>query len=108
MPLHLNLPDKEALYDAYMPFAEQGGLFIATNGEFEMAGVVDIQLTLPETTEDFHFSGPIIWITPENAAGRHKPGIGVQLVGEEGQKARDRIETLLAGSLDSDKPTQTI
>lgn len=108
MPLHLNLPDKDALYDAYMPFAEQGGLFVATNGEFEMGDVVDLQLTLPETNEDFMFSGPVIWVTPDNAACNRKPGIGVQLAGEEGQRARDRIETLLAGLLDSDKPTQTI
>lgn len=108
MPLHLNLPDKEQLREAYMPFVQQGGLFLATNGQFELGEIVDVSLTLMDEVEPYLFSGKILWITPQNADAHHKPGIGVELAGDEGKQLRDQIEKLLVGLLDSDKPTHTI
>ncbi len=40
--------------------------------------------------------------------GMRAAGIGIQLTGEEGDKARRKIETFLAGALQSDKPTITM
>lgn len=108
MPLHLNLSDKEALYLAYMPFAQEGGLFIATNELFEIDTTCEVTLTLPDNAEPISFSAPVIWGSPPNVVGQRKQGIGVALNTDEGKQVRDRIEVLLAGMLDSDKPTDTL
>ncbi|HET8729878.1 MAG TPA: pilus assembly protein PilZ, partial [Moraxellaceae bacterium] len=40
--------------------------------------------------------------------GLRAQGIGIQLTGEEGDKARRKIETILAGALKADRPTHTM
>ena len=48
-------------------------------------------------------------VTPAGAQGNRAAGIGVQLAeGAEGENVRNKIETLLAGILTSDKPTHTM
>jgi len=54
-------------------------------------------------------AGKIIWITPPGAQGGKVAGIGIQLADEEGNKqVRNKIETLLAGVLKSNRPTHTM
>ena len=53
--------------------------------------------------------GKVIWVTPVGAQGNRQAGIGVQLAdGSEAEAIRNKIETLLAGTLNSEKPTQTM
>jgi type IV pilus assembly protein PilZ len=50
-----------------------------------------------------------VWITPVNAQGNRPAGIGVQFTeSPDGDNARTKIETLLAGRLGGDKPTYTM
>jgi len=51
----------------------------------------------------------VVWITPIGAQGNRTAGIGVQFNDStDGEAARGRIESLLAGALGSERATQTM
>jgi type IV pilus assembly protein PilZ len=48
-------------------------------------------------------------VTPVGAQGNRAAGIGVQFAENgEGEAIKNRIETMLAGSLNGEKPTHTM
>lgn len=106
--LTLSIKDTGALYQAYMPYIRNGGLFIPTSKEYHLSDEVFILLTLMETNERLPIAGKVVWITPRAAQGKRVQGIGVQFSIQDGGAAQQRIETLLAGSLNSDKPTHSM
>jgi type IV pilus assembly protein PilZ len=54
-------------------------------------------------------AGKVIWVTPTGAQGNRTAGIGVQFAdSNEGETVKGKIETLLAGTLNADKPTHTM
>lgn len=106
--LSLTIRDKNALYAAYMPFINNGGLFIPTNKQYQLGDDVFILLNLMEETERIPVSGRVIWITPRNSEGYRSTGIGVQFSEKDNGSTRARIETYLAGGVESDRPTHTM
>ncbi len=106
--LSLSIKEKNALYAAYMPFVENGGLFIPTKRTYKMGEEVFMLLSLMEETERLPIAGKIIWITPAGAEGYRASGIGVQFSDQDGGTARNKIETYLAGALESDRTTHTM
>ncbi|BCE01855.1 PilZ domain-containing protein [Marinicellulosiphila megalodicopiae] len=105
--LSVTMKDKAVLYAAYMPFVQNGGLFIATNRKFQLGDDVFLLMSLMDEPEKIPVAGKIIWITPKGAQGNRASGIGVQFE-KKNDLARDKIETYLAGSLSSEKPTHTM
>ncbi|PKM06755.1 MAG: pilus assembly protein PilZ [Gammaproteobacteria bacterium HGW-Gammaproteobacteria-4] len=107
--LSLAIKDKDALYSAYMPFVKGGGVFVPTPKRYFLGDEVFLLLTLPDDKDRLPVAGKVIWVTPTGAQGNRSAGIGVQIADtNEGQTVRSKIETLLAGMLDSDKPTHTM
>lgn len=106
--LSLSIKDKKALYAAYMPFVKNGGLFIPTKREYEMGDEVFMLLSLMEEAEKLPIAGKIIWKTPPGAEGYRASGVGVQFSNQDGGSARNKIETYLAGALESDRSTHTM
>ncbi len=106
--LSLTIKDKSALYAAFMPFVNNGGLFIPTNKAYKLGDEVFMLLTLMEESEKIPIAGKIIWITPKGAQGNRAAGIGVQFSDQDGGNARNKIETYLAGALKADRPTHTV
>ncbi|WP_031433435.1 PilZ domain-containing protein [Methylomarinum vadi] len=106
--LSLSIKDKNALYAAYMPFVKNGGLFIPTKRDYQMGEEVFMLLNLMEETERLPIAGKIIWKTPMGAEGYRATGIGVQFSDQDGGTARNKIETYLAGALESDRSTHTM
>ncbi len=106
--LSLSIKDKNALFAAYMPFVVNGGLFIPTNRSYQIGDEVFMLLTLMDETERLPVAGRIIWITPKGAEGYRATGVGVQFSDQDGGLARNKIETYLAGALQSDRPTHTM
>ncbi len=106
--LSLSIKEKNALYSAYMPFIENGGLFIPTTRKYVLGQEVFMLLNLMEETERLPIAGKVVWITPEGAEGYRTAGIGVQFSDQDGGTARNKIETYLAGALDSDRSTHTM
>lgn len=101
------IKDKVALYNAYMPFVKGGGLFLPTTRQSKLGEEVFVLLTLMDDPERIPLTGKVIWINPRQQ-GMRAAGIGIQLTGEEGEKARRKIETFLAGALKADRPTHTM
>lgn len=94
--LSLNLVDLPLLYAAYMPFIKQGGLFIGTDQVFPLDAEVAIILKLLAEPEPILLQGKVVWITPLGAEHKRPPGIGVQLLGDNAQTIRNKIEAYLA------------
>ena len=105
--LTLTIKDKAALYLAYMPFVANGGLFIPTNSSYNLGDEVFMLLNLMDEGDKIPVAGKVIWITPKGAQGNRAAGIGVQFNGDD-ETARTKIESYLAGSLSSDRPTHTM
>lgn len=105
--LTLTIKDKAVLYAAYMPFIQNGGLFIPTSKTYQLGDEVFLLLNLMDETEKIPVAGKVVWITPKGAQGNRAAGIGVQFNAED-EMARNKIETYLAGALSSDRPTHTM
>lgn len=107
--LSLAIKDKASLYQAYMPFVKSGGIFIPTTKRYGLGDEVFILLSLLEDKDRLPVAGKVIWVTPPGAQGNRAAGIGVQFADtSEAEMVKTKIETLLAGMLDSDKPTHTM
>lgn len=105
--LSLTIKDKAVLYAAYMPFVQGGGLFIPTNKKYKLGDEVFMLLTLMDEPEKLPLAGKVAWITPTGAQGNRAAGIGVQF-NDPDNVAQRKIETYLAGSLESDRATHTM
>jgi len=106
--INLSIKDRGSLYQAYMPFIKNGGLFIPTQRPYRLGEEVFMLLTLMEEKERLPVAGRVVWITPTGAQGNRSPGIGVQFSEQDNGATRTKIETLLAGALSSDRPTHTM
>jgi type IV pilus assembly protein PilZ len=107
--LSLAVKDKASLYSAYIPFVKGGGIFVPTPKRYFLGDEVFLLLTLPESGDRLPVAGKVIWVTPAGAQGARAAGIGVQFPEtDEGETVKSRIETLLAGMLNADKPTHTM
>ena len=107
--LSLAVKDKASLYNAYIPYVKHGGIFVPTPKRYFVGDEVFVLLTLPDSSERLPVAGKVVWVTPLGAQGNRQAGIGVQLAdGADGEAIRSRIETLLAGTTGSDKPTHTM
>lgn len=103
------IKDKAALYSAYMPFLKSGGIFVTTTKRYFLGDEVFLLLTLLDEKDRLPVAGKVVWVTPTGAQGARAAGIGVQFADTaEGEAVKTKIETLLAGSLGADKPTQTM
>jgi type IV pilus assembly protein PilZ len=106
--LSLSIKDKNALYQAYMPFVTNGGLFIPTDRDYMMGQEVFMLLNLMEEPERLPIAGKVVWKTPLGSSGYRTAGIGVQFSDQDGGIARAKIENYLAGALGTDKSTHTL
>ena len=105
--LSLTIKDKAVLYAAYMPFVKHGGLFIPTSKSYSLGDEVFMLLNLMDEPEKIPVAGKVVWVTPKGAQGNRAAGVGVQFSDQDDTAAK-KIETYLAGSLDSDRPTHTM
>ena len=107
--LSFAIKDKWALYNAYMPFVKGGGIFVPTPKKYSVGDEVFILLTLLDDKERLPVAGKVCWVTPNGSQGNRPAGIGVQFNDSaEAETVRGKIETLLAGILNSDKLTHTM
>lgn len=104
--MNLTIKDKAVLYQTYMPFLKNGGLFLPTNKKYKMGDEVFILLSLMDEPEKIPVAGKVCWITPPGAQGNRAPGVGIHFTDDS--IARDKIENQLAGALNADRPTHTL
>lgn len=106
--LSLSIKDKSSLYASYMPFLENGGIFIPSEQTFELGEEVFMLVNLVDDNEKIPLSGRIVWITPKGAQNNKTAGVGVQFNSLDKGATRDKIEKLLAGALSSDRKNHTM
>ncbi len=105
--LNLTIKDQQALYAIYMPFVQNGGLFIATRKTYMLGDEVFILLDLMGEPDRIPLTGKVVWITPKGAGGNRREGVGIQL-NDKHAEMQGKFETYLAGLMESDKPTNTM
>ena len=93
--LSLNLHDAPALQAAYMPFIENGGVFVPTTRSYEVGDQVFVLLDLMNEPERLPFTGTVAWITPARAQNGKTQGIGLRF-NERDSPVRRKIELQLS------------
>ncbi len=105
--LSLTIKAKEELYRSYMPFIQNGGLFVPTQRAYQLGEEVFMLLDMMDETDKIPVSGKVIWVTPKGAQGGKQAGIGIQLSADDNTVV-GKIETYLAGSLGTGRLTHTM
>jgi type IV pilus assembly protein PilZ len=110
-PSVLSLPIKEkaALYAAYMPFLNHGGIFVPTTKPYKIGDEIYLILTLMDDATKYPIAGKIAWITPPAANNNKAQGIGVHFSNDEsGIRVKQRIEEVLGAAIGSTRATHTL
>ena len=109
--MKLQLSDPVALHDCYMPFIENGGLFIASSAvsssavsrsaghldTYRLGDEVHLALTLMDEPEVLSVQGRVVWVAGASVKNPHRPGIGIQF-SDPAQRLKNKIEGYLADS----------
>jgi type IV pilus assembly protein PilZ len=107
--IQLAIKEKAALYAAYIPLFQEGGIFIPTARDYKLGDDVYVLLTLPDDTQRYPVAGKVAWVTPARAQGNRTQGVGVRFPKDEKSKhLKIKIEEILGAHLASDRATQTI
>jgi type IV pilus assembly protein PilZ len=107
--LSLNINSKSALYAAFIPILRNGGIFIPTTRTYALGEEVFLLLSLMDDPTKMPVVGKVVWVSPANAQNNRPQGIGVHFNSDEsGVETKRKIEALLAGALNSNRPTHTV
>lgn len=107
--VQLAIKEKAALYAAYIPLFNDGGVFIPTARDYKLGDDVYVLLTLPDDIQRYPVAGKVAWITPARAAGNRTQGVGIRFPDDEKSRVlKVKIEAILGSHLTSERPTQTI
>ena len=70
---------------------------------------VFLLLTLLDEPTKYTVTGKVIWLTPPGAQGSRSQGVGIQFSNNEfGIAAKNKIEAILGGHLQSNRSTHTM
>ena len=105
--IYVEFISERDLYQAYMPFLKNGGLFYKTNSRFELGTEVLLEVSLPDALESAEVKGEVCWLTPTGAQNGTPAGIGVSFT-DDPDKVRYQIEKVIARQLGSSEPTLTM
>lgn len=106
--VQLAIKEKAALYASYMPFIDGGGLFVPTTRAAQLGDQVFAIVSLMDDPTKISVPCKVVWVTPAAVPGRQQ-GIGIQFPKDEvGEQAKARIETLIGGVLNAQRPTHTL
>jgi type IV pilus assembly protein PilZ len=107
--MSLTIRERSGLYAAYMPFLQNGGIFIPGNRPCQLGEEVFLLLSLMQDEARYPVAGKVAWITPARATGNRTQGVGVRFPSDDKtQQLKMRIEQILGAHLASDRPTQTL
>jgi type IV pilus assembly protein PilZ len=105
----LVIRSKAALYAAWIPLLKGGGIFLPSSKVHTLGEEILILLTLLDDPNKIPLQGNVAWINPAHTTGNRPQGIGVQLSDSEAaRELKKKVEGLLAGALQSSRPTHTL
>jgi type IV pilus assembly protein PilZ len=106
--VQLAIKEKAALYAAYMPFVDNGGLFVPTTRVANIGDDIYLIVSLMDDPARDSVSSKVVWVTPAGVNGRQQ-GIGVQFnKSDVAEKVRAKIENLIGSALKAARPTHTL
>ncbi len=104
----INYDTVDKLYASYLPFIQNGAIFIPSNQQQQLGSQVFVAITLPGSSERMPLNGKVVWIN-HRAQGHRPAGFALQFGKDEaGLRIKNEVERLLAGQSNSDKPTFTL
>jgi type IV pilus assembly protein PilZ len=107
--IQLVFREKSALYAAYIPLLNDGGLFVPTQKPYRLGEDIYLLLSLPDDAQRYPVAGKVAWITPANASGGRTQGVGVRFPADEKTRLlKLKIEEILGTQISSSRPTQTV
>jgi type IV pilus assembly protein PilZ len=105
----LVIRSKSALYAAWIPLLRGGGLFVPSSREHHLGDEVLVLLSLLDDSTKIPIHGHVAWVNPPHAASNRPQGFGVQLQDNETcRELKKKVEGLLAGAMQSSRPTNTL
>lgn len=107
IPINIEFQSEHDLYVSYMPFLNEGGLFIRTAEPYDLGSEVELNVLLPDSLGPSIIKGEICWVTPTGAQNGTPAGIGVSFI-DDPDKMRHQIEQAIARQLSSPEPTLTM
>ncbi|XPF95335.1 PilZ domain-containing protein [Colwellia sp. RE-S-Sl-9] len=105
--IYLEFISERELYQSYMPFLKNGGLFYKTNAKFELGTEVILEVCLPDALEHSEVKGEVCWLTPISSQSGTPAGVGVSFT-DDPENIRNQIEKYIARFLNSSDPTLTM
>jgi type IV pilus assembly protein PilZ len=105
--LYLEFVSDRDLYQSYMPFVKNGGLFVRTTEHFELDVDIELQVLLPDSLEPSKIIGKVCWLTPVGVQNGTPAGIGISFV-EDPDNMRSQIEKAIGRLLNSSDATLTM
>lgn len=103
----LELHNDRDLFQSYMPFLKNGGLFVNAIEDYDLGANVMLEVTLPDALESHHIKGQVCWLTPKDAQNGTPPGIGISF-SEDIDNFKSQIENSIGRLLGSSEPTLTM
>ncbi|WP_373746299.1 PilZ domain-containing protein [Neisseria dentiae] len=105
----LQLREKAALYNSYMPFLEHGGLFVPTDDIFSLGDEVLLALELTDHPGKKFLRTTVAWINPARTSAHRPKGVGLAFGSDEiCLQTKILIEGELGSALRSDRVTFTL
>ena len=105
----LAIRTKAALYGAWMPIIKGGGLFVPSTHLLKLGEDVLLLITLLDEPNRIAVHGKVAWVNPADGTGQRPEGFGVQLPDTDScRDLKRKVESLLAGALQSSRPTYTL
>lgn len=92
--LQLTIKNNAELKTAYLPFVNNGAVFVATQDKFQLNETINLDIHLFSAAQTLAISGNVVWITPSFAQGGSIAGVGIQFPNID---TRDKLEALMAG-----------
>jgi len=102
--IYLEYENDMDLYESYMPFFTQGGLFFRTDELYEMGTELTLHVILPDSLEPACVKTQVSWVTPHDTQNGNDMGIGVSFI-EDIDNINQQIEKTIARLLGSHTPT---
>lgn len=94
--LKLEYKTAAELKKAYLPFIENGGLFVATDNVLAIGTGVKVSLVLPDSTSYDEFDTSVVWSAAKVVVQeKHIPGFAIQITGKHAKAIESKIKQLI-------------
>lgn len=102
--LQLQFTEKQALYNSYMVYCRDGGLFVPTLLTLHLGSMIHLMVEIPGDSAMHMVSGKVVWLNQNK-----RKGVGLRLISDEFSRAlKTAIENTLGGLLKGSNPTYTM